>query len=418
MNVRIITIGDEILSGQTLNTNAAFIGNCLSDLQLDVQKITVVGDEREDILKEFESALLENDIALISGGLGPTHDDITKKCLVDFFETELVMNQEVLTDIKEFFKQRKRRVSKVNEDQALVPKKAKVIRNSKGTAPGLWIEKNKKIFIAMPGVPHELQEMMESSVVPMLKEIIPEKTKLKKIVTLLTTGIPESVLYERLGKLDELLKGAKLAFLPDQFGVKMRLTINGDNEEEVNNRLTGIEQKIRSLVGRYIYGKDNDKIEEIVAKLLIERGLKIAVAESCTGGLISSRLTNISGSSAYFERGLITYSNGSKVELLHVSEDIIQEHGSVSIEVARQMAEGVRATSGTDIGLAATGIMGPTGATFQKSVGIVYVGLADEKICTAKEFHFREDRLLNKDRTAQAVLDMLRRHLLGIPYDE
>ncbi|MFC2134248.1 nicotinamide-nucleotide amidohydrolase family protein, partial [Bacteroidota bacterium] len=247
---------------------------------------------------------------------------------------------------------------------------------------------------------------------------ITETLKTRKITSLLTTGIGESTLFQKLGDIDELLDGAKLAFLPNQYGVKMRLTVTGKSEEEINDRIIEIEQKIRSVAGRYIYGKNDELLEEVVAKLLIERGLRLSIAESCTGGLISNRLTNISGSSAYFDRGLITYSNAAKVELLHVNEDVVQDKGAVSLEIARQMAEGVRSVSGSDIGLAATGIMGPTGATFDKPVGIVYVGLADDKICTGKEFRFSEDRILNKERTAQAAMEMLRRHLLGIPYDE
>lgn len=418
MKVEIITIGDEILSGHTLNTNAAFIGKALSDLQLDVNRVCVVGDNKEDILNEFKVAFENANIVLVSGGLGPTHDDITKKCIVDFFETELVINEEVLNDIKGFFKKRNRKITQVNEDQALVPVGAKVIRNSQGTAPGIWIEKDKKVFVSMPGVPHEMRTMMEDSVIPMLQDMLPEKKVIRKVFSLLTNGIGESTLFEKLGNLDELLDGSKMAFLPNQFGVKMRMTIHGKDDEEITNKKSEIEQKIRTLVGRYIYGKDEELLEEVVAKLLIERGLTVSVAESCTGGLISARLTNVSGSSAFYERGLITYSNGAKYELLHVSEDIIANKGAVSLDVAQQMANSVRSISGTDIGLSATGIMGPTGATQDKPIGTVYIGLADDKVCTAKEFHFGDDRLLNKDRTSQAALEMLRRYLLGIPYDE
>jgi nicotinamide-nucleotide amidase len=198
----------------------------------------------------------------------------------------------------------------------------------------------------------------------------------------------------------------------------MRLTIVSKDEENGGNQLDEIEQKIRSLVGRYIYGTENDISENVVAKLFIDRGLKLSVAESCTGGLIMSRLTNIGGSSKFLERGIVAYSNAAKVELLHVGEDKIQKNGAVSLEVARQMAEGVKAISGTDVGLSVTGILGPTGATAGKPIGLVFIGLCDDKICTAKEFHFGDDRLLNKDRASQAALEMLRRNLLGISYDD
>lgn len=209
-----------------------------------------------------------------------------------------------------------------------------------------------------------------------------------------------------------------MAFLPSQFGVKMRITALANSAELAQNKIEDIEQKIRSLVGRYIFGKENDTMESVVGKLLVDRNLKLAVAESCTGGLISHRLTNVSGSSGFLERGIVAYSNAAKVELLKVNEDSIAKNGAVSLEIARQMAEGIKAVSGSDIGLAVTGIMGPTGATPAKPVGLVFIGICDDKICTAKEFRFGDDRLLNKDRTSQAALEMLRRNLLGITYDD
>ena len=417
MNAQIITVGDEILIGQVLNTNAAFIGKELVENNINVVRSSVVPDSEPEIIQEFKSSLEENDLVIVTGGLGPTHDDITRKCIVNFFSTELVRNDEVLEDIKNLFKKRGRKVTKANEGQALVPKMANVIRNSLGTAPGVWIEKENKIFVAMPGVPYEMKEMMTSYVIPALKERIGESETFTVRKTLLTTGIPESTLFEKIGDLNELLGDSKLAFLPSQFGVRLRITSEGKSEEEAGNKITEIEQKIRSKTGRYIFGKEDELLEEVIGKILAERGLTLAVAESCTGGLVSNMLTNVGGSSAYFERGIVSYSNAAKVEILKVNEDMIADHGAVSIEVARQMAEGVKSISGTDIGLSTTGIMGPTGATADKPVGLVYVGICDDKVCTAKEFQFGDDRVLNKQRAAQAALEMLRRHLLGISDD-
>lgn len=417
MKAHIITIGDEILIGQVINSNAAWIGEKLSNIQIDVNSTSVVGDDVKQILQEFQRAFDANDLIIVTGGLGPTHDDVTRKCVVDFFKTELILDENVLSDIKKFFEIRGRELTKTNEEQALVPKIATVIRNPRGTAPGYWIEKENKIFVVMPGVPFEMKGMMEAFVLPRLED----KIENKKIIVrknLLTTGIPESMLYDKLGNIDELMEGNKLAFLPNQFGVRMRLTVSGETEEIAKNKLDEIEQKIRLLVGHYIYGKEDELLEEVIAKIMIDRGLKLAIAESCTGGLISSRITNVPGSSQFFERGVITYSNASKVELLHVQEDVIQKYGAVSLEVCRQMAEGVKAISGIDIGIAVTGILGPTGATPTKPIGLVYIGLCDDKLCTAKEFHFGDNRLMNKDRASQAALEMLRRHLLGIPYDD
>lgn len=417
MKAHIITIGDEILIGQTLNTNAAFIGEKLTNSQIRVSASSVVPDDEEIILNEFKRTFDSNDVVIVTGGLGPTHDDVTRKCVVNFFGTELIENKEVLSDIKKFFEARARILTETNRGQALVPKIAIPIRNRRGTAPGYWIEKKGKIFICMPGVPYEMKNMMESFVLPKLSAMF-ERKSFTAISNLLSTGIPESNLYDRLGDLDELLQGAKMAFLPSQFGVKMRITVECSTEDEANNKLDEIEQKIRAKVGRYIYGKNDDTLESVIAKLLTDRGLKLAVAESCTGGLINNRLTNISGSSKFLERGIVAYSNAAKVELLHVDEDAIQKHGVVSLEVARQLAEGVKAISGSDIGLSVTGIMGPTGGTENKPVGLVYIGICDASICTAYEYHFGDDRLLNKDRTSQAALEMLRKNLLGISYED
>ncbi len=418
MNAHIVTIGDEILIGQTLNTNAAYIGEQLTKIQIDVKKSSVVADSEEAIMKEFKSCLSVNDIVFVTGGLGPTHDDITRTCIVKFFHTQLIKNKEVFDDVVSFLSKHGRQITKVNEDQALVPKIADVIRNELGTAPGIWIEKDNKIFVAMPGVPFEMHKMMQSFVIPRLKEKLFDLDYSIKISTLQTTGIGESVLFEKLGDLTELLNGGKLAFLPSQFGVKLRITVREKTEEMANNKMSEIVQSIRSKAGRYIFSNEDEPLEEVVARLLKERGQTIAIAESCTGGYISNLLTNISGSSSYYERGIISYSNASKVELLKVNEDTISQYGAVSIEVARQMAEGVKSISGTDIGLSVTGIMGPTGASDNKPIGLVYIGICDDKVCTAKKFNFGDDRIRNKQRASQAALEMVRRYILGISFDE
>lgn len=418
MKAEILTIGDEIKSGQTLNTNAAFIGDVLTENHIEITRTVVVGDEEKPILDAFRDALNNNDLVIVTGGLGPTHDDLTLECIVKYFNTELVKSDEVLKDIKNIFEKRNREITPANEQQALVPKIADVIRNYNGTAPGTWIENDDKVFISLPGVPFEMKEMMNGYIIPRLTDEKLSKDSNRITKSLLTTGIPESYIFERLGDINELLNGSVMAFLPNQFGVRLRITVDGDSHEIVQDKLSSIEQKIRAKVGQFIYGIENDSLEEIVGKLLVERDLKIAVAESCTGGLISARLTNVAGSSSYFERGLITYSNGAKVEHLKIDENMIDQYGAVSMEVARLMAEGVKAVSSTDIGLAVTGIMGPGGATFNKPVGLVYIGYCDNHICTAREFRFGDDRILNKDRTSQAALDMLRRKLLGIKYED
>jgi len=418
MNAYIISIGDELLIGQTNNTNAVFIGEKLSEININIIKIVTVPDDESSIMDEFKLGIEKSDLVIVTGGLGPTHDDITRTCVVKFFDTELVENEETLENIKMLFSKRNRELTEVNRAQALVPKNSEPIKNVHGTAPGMWIEKNNKLFIVMPGVPYEMTAMMNNFILPKLSGLLKESGIIIKRSILQTTGIAESTLSERLGELDKILDGAKLAFLPSIVGVKLIIAVEAKDEEKAKEMLVEIEQKIRTKVGRFIYGKNEETLEEVVGRLLIERDMKISTAESCTGGLIASTLTNISGSSAYFERGIVCYSNASKVEILRVDEDTIADHGSVSMEVAMQMAEGVKSTSGSDIGIAVTGIMGPTGAATGKPVGLVYIGYADEKVCTVKKFIFGNERLLNKQRTMQAALNMVRKQLLGISLDE
>ena len=418
MRAYLISIGDELLFGQTINTNVAFIGNLISEINISLIKSTVIGDDTKAILDELELASARADLIICTGGLGPTRDDITGNAFVQYFKTELVYNAEVVEDIKSMLKRRGRELNSTHEDQALVPKIAVVIRNENGTAPGYWIEKDNRIFIAMPGVPYEMKAMMTNHVIPKLIDRNVNTKEFLKKVTLQTTGLPESVLAERLGDIDELLDGAQLAFLPNQYGVRLRVTVNSDDEEKANNHLLEIEQKIRNKIGRFIYGRGDENLEEVVGRLLKERVLRISVAESCTGGGLADRITNINGSSSYFERGVVTYSNAAKVELLNVDEDVMIEKGAVSQEVAMQMAEGIKATSGVDIGISLTGIMGPTGGVADKPVGTVFIGYCDDKVCTAKRFQFGEDRILNKNRATQAALEMVRRSLLGIAFEE
>ena len=418
MKAYLISIGDELLIGQTMNTNVAFIGNLLSDINMSIIKSTVIGDEIKTILDELDLASARADLIICTGGLGPTRDDITRSAIVQYFKTELVYNAEVIQDIKSMLKRRGKELKTTHEDQAMVPKVAEVIRNENGTAPGYWIEKDNKIFVVMPGVPYEMKAMMTNHVIPRLIERNMRTKEFIKKVTLQTTGLPESVLADRLGDIDELLNGAQLAFLPNQYGVRLRVTVKSDDEEQANNNLLEIEQKIRIKVGRFIYGRGDETLENVVGRLLKERVLRISVAESCTGGGLADRITNINGSSSYFERGVVTYSNAAKVELLKVDEDLMTEKGAVSQEVAMQMAEGIKATSGVDIGISLTGIMGPTGGATDKPVGTVFIGYCDDKVCTAKRFQFGEDRILNKNRATQAALEMVRRSLLGIAFEE
>ncbi|HUI28785.1 MAG TPA: competence/damage-inducible protein A [Candidatus Acidoferrales bacterium] len=409
----VITIGDELLIGQVTNTNAAFIGQKLSEAGVEVTQMVVVGDDYEEIMKVFKEHHDEVDVVLVTGGLGPTHDDITKKVVADFFKRKLIMDSSVLENVRDRLAKRNIPLRRVNEEQALVPEGCEVLMNHWGTAPGMLFENGNKFFAVMPGVPHEMQNLMTEYIVPRLKSRAIGQVIKHKVLK--TTGIAESSLYELIGNVEEILGGrAKLAFLPSQFGVCLRITVKAATDGEADSIIADVEKRIRTKAEKYIYSEGEIELEKVVGELLSGRKLTISVAESCTGGYISHRITNIPGSSAYFDRSVITYSNEAKVELLHVPVELIDKFGAVSEEVARAMAEGIRSTSKTDIGISVTGIAGPTGGTTGKPVGLVYIGLADRAGTVVKKYMLADERLRFKERTSQAALELVRRRILGL----
>jgi len=411
--VSIISIGDELLIGQTINTNAAYIGEKLTAIGYEVIRNFTVGDNREDILKTFSDAEAISDFIFITGGLGPTHDDITRSCILEYFQTDLVFDEQTFERIKKLFEKRNIPMPEINREQAMVPRIAKVIPNDYGTAPGYDITKNGKRFFVMPGVPYEMRGMMENTILPDLKNYIQSKNIFYNQKILYTTGIPESALYTKLEDIRPLFDEVKVAFLPSQFGVKIRLSMRSNDEKFNLEKIKFLEEKIRERVGDYIYTDEDLPIEEVIGKILTERKLKLAVAESCTGGLICHRITNIPGSSNYFERGVVSYSNESKIEILGVNPETIKNFGAVSEQTAIEMARGVRKISKADIGISTTGIMGPTGATETKPIGLVFVGYSDSEREFAKQFNFADNRVRNKDRSSQAALEILWRALTG-----
>lgn len=412
MKAEIITIGDELLIGQVINTNQAYIAEKLNGIGIHINKMTTVGDDLNGILAAFGEAWSQHDVVIVTGGLGPTHDDVTKKAACEFFKTELVRNEELLARIRELTKQWNRPWSESYEEQTLFPAKAKLVPNPVGTAGGMLFEEGIKSLIILPGVPYEMKEMIDGSVVGILAAKV--SGSVIRHLTLKTTGIPESMLATQLGNLDEILQGAKLAFLPSSTGVRMRITVMDETGERADRRILEVEQRIREKVQKYIYGLNDEELEETIGRILKERKLTLAVAESCTGGLIASKITDVSGSSTYFERAVVAYSNRSKVDLLGVSESLIAAHGAVSREVAEAMAAGVRLIAGTDIGISTTGIAGPTGGSEDKPVGLVWIGYADADSTIALRFQFGTQRLRVKERASQAALELLRRKLLRI----
>lgn len=409
INTEIISIGDELLIGQTINTNAGWMGERLLNAGIRVDWVTTVGDNAGHIEAALKIAESRANIILITGGLGPTHDDITKKVISRYFNSKMVLNQKVLESIKARFKKRGILMSQVNRDQALVPEKAKVIFNDNGTAPGLIFERNGVTFYVMPGVPMEMKAIMERFVIPQLQEKCGERTILFQIYC--TTGIAESTLFQKIGDIAEIEKYAKLAFLPSPSGVKMRLMTEGQTQKAAQDALKQAEILLRKNIESFIYATENCSLEQVVASILTQRGKTLAVAESCTGGLLANKLTNISGSSKFFDRGIVSYSNRAKMQVLGVPETLIAKHGAVSAQVAQAMAEGVRKIAGTDYGLSTTGIAGPTGGTPDKPVGLVFIGYSDVNETIAKRFNFLSDRQGNKERSAAAALNLLREKL-------
>ncbi|OGC77408.1 MAG: competence/damage-inducible protein A, partial [candidate division Zixibacteria bacterium RBG_16_40_9] len=359
MKAEIIIIGDEILYGQTVDTNSAFIAEKLGELGIEISYKTSVADDVKTIVEAIHLAQSRVNLIISTGGLGPTSDDLTLKGIAKAFKRNLIFHPEILKKIEERFKARGLEMPKINQNQALLPQGAKALENQLGSAPGILIEEDKKIFIALPGVPKEMKAMLEQEVIPLLKTKV-GKTKIvhRKIRT---TGIIESKLYEKIQDLLKDLKEIKVAFLPSYQGVDLRLTANLKTSSKSKDAITQLEEKIKERIGEFIYGYDEQTLEEVVGKILKENGKTLSVAESCTGGLVLAKITNISGSSEYFERGVVSYSNQAKMEILGVPKELLDKSGAVSPEVALAMAKGIRQISKTDLGLSVTGIAGPTG---------------------------------------------------------
>lgn len=411
----IITIGDELLIGQVINSNQAFIAEQLNTVGISTERMTTVGDDAEKILNAFTSAFSSFDVVCVTGGLGPTHDDITKKIVSEFFETDLVMNDDVLADIKVLARKRNITLLQTNIDQALVPRNCTVIPNKHGTAPGMMFERNGKYFFVMPGVPYEMKEMMNEWILPFLRS--KSDGMIVRHLTLKTTGIGESMLAEKIGAVRDVIgtdSMTSLAFLPNPLGTKLRITVKANDPGVVQYKLERAESMIRSKVEKYIYASDEMELEEIVGALLRKKKLTLSIAESCTGGMISNRITNVPGSSEYFMRGFVTYSNLSKTEALGIDMKLIEQYGAVSAEIVEAMARGSRTVAKTDIAVSCTGIAGPGGGTEEKPVGLCFIGYADHVSTFALKFHFGDDRLRFKERASQAVLELLRKKLLNI----
>ncbi|WPZ10652.1 competence/damage-inducible protein A [Roseivirga spongicola] len=406
----ILTIGDEILYGQITDTNSQWISSELDQLGIKVVRKTTVGDTEEAILGAFAEAEARADMVLITGGLGPTNDDLTMPMLAQYFDSEIVMNESVLTHVKHFFESRGRTFTELNKRQALVPKAAEVLHNELGTAPGTWYEKNGKVFVSMPGVPHEMKNLMKTLVLPKLASFFQTPVIYHKLIK--TVGIGESFLADKIKDWEESLpEHISLAYLPSVGQVKLRLTAIGDNREHLKKDVQDLIDDLMPLAGSYIYGYDNTTLEEAVGQLLKAKGKTIALAESCSGGYVQHKITTIAGSSEYFQGGVVPYHNNHKVNLLGVKPATLEVHGAVSEACVKEMAEGARKLFNADIGASSSGIAGPGGGSEEKPVGTVWIAFADEKETITKKLQLTQNRLLNIELTQISVLNLVRKSL-------
>lgn len=405
----ILTIGDELLIGQTIDTNSAWMATELNQAGIAVKRRVAVGDDWNEIWEALTAEGKAADIVLITGGLGPTSDDITKPLLCEFFGGKMVRDQAALDNVVDIFsKKLNRPLLERNLKQADVPDNCRVIQNKRGTAPGMWFEKDGTIYVSMPGVPHEMKGMMADDVIPTLVS----RFKLSPVQhrTLLTAGIGESFLAELLVEFEAALpKDYKLAYLPNYGMVRMRLTgLDGTKDTE---EIDALFEQLKALVKDHLVVDQDLTLQETIAKVLLEKKKTLAIAESCTGGYISHLITMLPGSSAYYLGGVVSYSNEMKIDVLGVDPDTIAQFGSVSVETATQMAEGIRKQTGADYSLATSGIMGPTGGTPEKHVGFVCVAFCSNERRSTTTFQFRFDRKRNIELTAAHALDFLRKNM-------
>jgi nicotinamide-nucleotide amidase len=410
----VLTIGDELLIGQTINTNAAWIGRELALVNIRVTKSLTISDEKSAIISAINLLLEDSNIIIITGGLGPTKDDITKYTLAEYFSMKLKRNQEVLEKIEGFFKIRGREMLEVNRQQADLPENCRVIENKNGTAAGMWFEKDKKIIISMPGVPYEMKAMMSEIVIPDLVKIFKPVAVYHR--TILTQGMGESFLADILKDWENDLrsKGHSLAYLPSPGIVKLRVSSGGKDVNELKFIVDDYCEKLYEIIPEWIYGEEDDVLEALVGKLLTNKKMTLSTAESCTGGYISHLITSVSGSSAYYMGSVVSYSNEIKINQLKVDEKLFSTVGAVSKEVVEQMALGVKEKLKTDYSIAVSGVAGPDGGSEEKPVGTVWIAIGTPNGLVSKKYLFENNRDRNIRRAALTSLNMLRKILKDV----
>jgi nicotinamide-nucleotide amidase len=402
MNAEIITVGDELLIGQVVDTNSAWIGRELNKIGVEVMRIVSVRDLADEITGAVDTAMKRADVVLMTGGLGPTKDDITKQTLCRYFGTRLVFSEEVYRNVERLLKGRVA-MNKLNRDQALVPEACTVINNRVGTASVSWFERDGKVLVSMPGVPQEMKTIMTEEIIPRLRKMFVSDLILHH--TFLVRNYAESILAEYLSDWeDQLPENIKLAYLPKMGIIRLRLTARGRQGEGLEQRLDAECDKLRELLGSNIMGEGDAAAEGVLGDLLRSRGLTVATAESCTGGSVAARITSVPGSSDYFKGSVVAYANEVKLELLGVKEETLRAHGAVSEETVREMVAGVRRLMRTDCAIATSGIAGPGGGTADKPVGTIWIAAAvGDKICAMKQFSDR-GREMNVERAGNNAL--------------
>jgi nicotinamide-nucleotide amidase len=411
IKAEIITIGDEILYGQITDTNSQFISTELDKIGVKTVRKSSVGDQHEAILQILAEAENRADIILMTGGLGPTKDDITKKTLAGYFKTELELHPQALEEVTVFFSRLGRELSETNRQQAFLPKDSTFISNKFGTAPCMWFERNGKVFVSMPGVPREMEGLMKTEILPRLQAFFKTPVYFHKFIR--TIGIGESYLADKIADWeDSLPPHIRLAYLPSYGQVRLRLTASGKQLTDLQTDVQEQVDKVLPLIEENVFGYDQEELENAVGKLLIQQNKTLAVAESITGGYTSHLITKVPGCSQYFMGSLIAYDNQLKINELGVFNETLQNHGAVSEETVRQMAEGIRKKFGADIGIADTGIAGPDGGTEEKPVGTVWLAVADAGKTIVRKVQFFRDRDINIRLTAGSLLNLLRLHLL------
>ena len=408
MKTEIITIGDELLIGQVVNTNSSWIAERLNLSGIEVCRITTIADDKDEIFNLLDASAKRSDVVITTGGLGPTNDDITKQTICEYFNTELILNEKALKHIEELFSIRGFRLTEINRKQAEIPAKCTPIENIHGTSPGIWFEEKGKIFVFVPGVPFEMKQMLEDTIIPKLKNMFIDETIVHE--TVLTQGVGESFLSEKIKEWENKLpENIKLAYLPSPGLVRIRLTAKGKSKNELIKIIDFQISELCKIIPEYVFGYDDDTLEKIIGKILLKNGATLSTAESCSGGYIAHKITSVPGSSQYYKGSVVSYSNEIKEKFLEVQKESLIEHGAVSEVVVKEMAKAIQKKFDTDYAISTSGIAGPGGGTAEKVVGTTWIAVASPNKVIVKKYLFGENRERNIVKTGLTALNMLRK---------